>query len=201
MRLIFILFLFTINSYAQSTDKPVYVLDEKGEKISQDLFLQQSKTGKYTWITYETKDSLNTRLIKRETYGKINLKLKEQLLEVLKTITGVIVDKDQTIVINFSFKDEYPNQKRHCLDYYTSIKPYRNFFKGQTEFAQFYISQQGFKYKKEFVFEDKDDCVRKVFFPYGLGCSYIIIKPDGKFYKQMGEHRQDVIPAIAKADW
>jgi hypothetical protein len=67
--------------------------------------------------------------------------------------------------------------------------------------VQFYVSQQGFKYSKDFVFEDKDDVIRKMFFPYGLDCNYIIIKPDGSFYRQMSEHHQDQILKKAKADW
>jgi hypothetical protein len=201
MRIIFILFLFSLRSLGQPTEKPGYVLDENGKNISQDFFLQQSKTGKYSWATYETKDSLNVRLVLREVYGEINPKQKKELLENLKIITGTTVHNDHTIIINFAFKETSPYQTRHCLDHYSSVKSYRNFFKNKEQFAQFYISQQGFKYPKEFVFEDSNDAIRKMFFPYGLDCNYIIVKPDGRFYRQMSEHHQDKIPSKAKEDW
>lgn len=200
MRLLVLLFLLSIKSIGQTTNKPGFVLDENGKSISQDFFLKQTRSGNYTWVTYETKDSLNARLIKREEYGEISPKQKEDLLISLKTITGVQVHENQTIIINFAFKEDIPNQ-RHCLDNYTSVKSYRTFFRKKEQFAQFYISQQGFKYHKEFVFEDIQDVIRKLFFPYGKDCSYVIIKPDGRFYKQISEHHQDQIPKKAKSDW
>lgn len=200
MRLVILLLLFSLKSLAQSTNKPSYVLNEKGENISQDFFLQQTRSGKYTWISYETKDSLTARLIARETYGEISLKQKEYLLKILNEITGTTVLPSQTIIINFALEKDIPNQ-RHCLDYYSSVKSYRNFFKKKEQFAQFYITQQGFRYPKDFVFEDKNDDIKKMLFPYTSDCSYIIIKPDGKFYRQISEHHQDKIPAKAKADW
>lgn len=201
MRLTFLLLLFSLKSLGQSTDKPGYVLDENGKNISQDFFIQQSKTGKYSWATYETKDSLNVRLITREIYGEINPKQKKELLDHLKDITNTAVHNNQTIIINFAFKETSPNQQRHCLDHYSSVKSYRNFFKNKELFAQFYVSQQGFKYHEEFVFEDSNDAIRKMFFPYGLDCNYIIIKPDGRYYRQMSEHHQDQIPSKAKEEW
>jgi hypothetical protein len=200
MRLIFLVFLFSLRSFSQATEKPGYVLNENGENISQEIFLQQTRAGKYTWVTYETKDSLNVRLILREEYGKISPQKKQHLLNNLKEITGTAINEKQTIIINFAFIKDTPNQ-RHCLDYYSSVKSYRNFFKNKEQFAQFYISQQGFNYTKEFVFEDKDDQIRKMIFPFGSNCNYIIIKPDGRFYRQMSEHHQDKIPKKAKADW
>lgn len=192
--------MFSLKSLGQTTEKPGYILNEKGENISQDFFLQQTRSGKYTWIAYETKDSLNARLLLREEYGEISHKQKEQLLENLKEITGTSINNKLTIIINFAFKEDIPNQ-RHCLDYYSSVKSYRNFFRNKEQFAQVYISQQGFKYPKEFVFEDINDTIREQLFPYGSSCNYIIIKPDGRFYRQMSEHHQDKIPAKAKADW
>ncbi|RDI14491.1 hypothetical protein [Flavobacterium sp. AG291] len=200
MRLLIFLLLLSYKSLSQNQKKHSYFLNEKGETITQDKFHDQSKTGKYTWTDYETKDSVNIRLIYRESYGRIDTIQKRNLLKVLKQVTGTTVNQNQTIIINFSFLKDIPNQK-HCIDFYTSQKSYRNFFKGKEQFAQFYITEIGFKYSKKFVFEDKNDEIRKMLFPYGVHCNYIIIKPDGRFYKQMGEHRQDVIPQIAKSDW
>ncbi|MHA3787855.1 hypothetical protein ACX0HA_06540 [Flavobacterium hauense] len=200
MRLIFLLLLFTVNSFAQSTEKSGYVLNEKGENITQDFFLKQTRSGKYTWIAFETKDSLIARLIPREEYGEITPKQKEHLLVILKEISGTTVRENQTIIINFAYQDSIPNQ-RHCLDYYSSVKSYRKFFKKKEQFAQFYISQQGFHYSKEFIYEDVDDAIRKMLFLYASDCSYIIIKPDGRFYRQVSEHHQDKIPSIAQEDW
>lgn len=200
MRLLILLLLLSIKSIGQTPDKPVYVFDENGKNITQDFFLKQSRTGNYTWVTYETKDSLNARLIKREEYGEISPKQKALFLTSLKAITGVQVNENQTIIINFAFKQDIPNQ-RHCLDNYSSVKSYRNFFEKKKQFAQFYISQQGFKYHKGFVFEDTHDEIRKLFFPFGKSCSYVIIKPDGRFYKQISEHHQDKIPQKAKSEW
>jgi len=202
MKLVYLfLFLFlSLCSFSQSSEKQGYLFDETGEEISQQIFQQKTKTGKYTWVTDETKDSINARLILLEEYGEITPEQKEKLLENLKEITGKTINNNQTIIINFAFIKETPNQ-RHCLDYYSSVKSYRNYFRNKEQFAQVYIRQQGFDYTKDFVFEDKNDEIRKQLFPYGSHCNYIIIKPNGRFYRQMSEHHQDKIPSKAKADW
>ena len=200
MRFLYIIFFLSFHCFGQNPEKPGYLFNEKGELITQDIFLQNSKNGKYTWISYETKDSINARLILLEEYGEISIIKKHELLDDLIEITGSNINENQTLIINFAFEKKIPNQ-RHCLDYYSSVKSYRNFFKRKEQFVQFYITEKGFNYPKSFVFEDKNDIIRKLLFPFGSGCNYIIIKPNGKFYRQMGEHHQDKIPSKVKSDW
>ena len=200
MKVLILFILFNCSVFCQSTEKKGYLFDETGKEISQAIFDKQAKTGNYTWTTYETKDSINARLVLLEEYGKIDALQKQQIIDYLKEISGVTLSEEQTIIINFSFLKDTPNQ-RHCIDYYTSIKSYRNYFKNKKQFAQFYISQKGFSYRKDFVFEDKDDLIRKLFFGFGNSCTYVIIRPDGRFFKNMGEHHQDKIPEKAAADW
>lgn len=200
MKTIFLFLFFSSIAFGQSTEKRGYLFNEKGENISQGSFEQKAKSGQYTWVVSETKDSINARLILREEYGNINVTEKKQLIDYLKEITGNEINDTETIIINFSFKEAGPNQK-HCLDYYSSVKSYRNYFKGKKQFAQFYFTQQGFPYPKDFVYEDKNDVIRKLLFTYGSYCNYIIIKPNGRFFRNMGEHHQDKITSKAKADW
>jgi hypothetical protein len=200
MKFLYIFFVLGFTCLGQSPEKPGYLFNEKGEMITQDVFSKKTKSNKYTWIAYETKDSINARLILIEEYGEISTEKRNQVLIYLKKITRSTINEDQTLVINFAFKKSMPNQP-HCLDYYSSVKSYRNFFKRKKQFIQFYITEKGFVYPKDFVFEDNNDIIRKLLFPFGSGCNYIIIKPDGKFYRQMGEHHQDQIPSKVKADW
>jgi len=200
MKLIVIFLLISLSLFGQTSEKKSELFNERGEIITQQNFNQMAKSGQYTWVIYETKDSLNARLILREQYGEINKNQKAELIAYLKEITSKKINESQTIIINFAFKQSTPNQA-HCLDYYSSVKSYRNYFKNKEQFCQLYISEQGFKYPKDFVFEDKNDVIRKMLFPYGSNCNYIIIKPDGRFYRQMSEHHQDKIPSKAKANW
>lgn len=52
------------------------------------------------------------------------------------------------------------------------------------------------------AYEDKNYVIGNTVFPDEIYCgNYIIIKPNGQYYKQVGEYRQDDISKIAEAEW
>jgi len=188
--------------HAQTPAKEGLLFDEKGDIISQQVFEQKAKTGNYTWIFKESKDSISARLLLKEEYETITANDREKITEALQEITGKPISENQTIIINFYQKENpTPNQKP-CIDHYTSDRVYKNFIHRNKQYFQAFVTTKDFIYGKDFVHEDKHDIIRKLLFKYTSDCgNYIVIKPDGKFYRYTGEYRQDKIPAKLKENW
>jgi hypothetical protein len=85
------------------------------------------------------------------------------------------------------------------IEYYTSNKRYEKFFAKHPEYMQFFIAQNNVKFKGNKIYSDVDNKLRTLLFPYPIAANYIIIWPDGKYYKQLNEYRLDEIPQKVKA--
>ena len=118
-----------------------------------------------------------------------------------KQLTGKVVDASQTIIINFFYKEPVKNQAP-CIDHYTADKKYLRFTRKHKEYVQFFITEKGFNYDQKTVYEDVEETISKLLFNDIVHCgNYIIIKPNGHYYKKVGEYRQDDNPSKIKEDW
>ena len=128
--------------------------------------------------------------------GKLNEKDRINLIEELSNLTGLKIDQNKTIVINFYLAPEIePNGS--CIDYYTNDSSYKRFVKKNKNIIQFFITQKEYVYKKKRVIEDKNDLIRKMMFEKAEQCgNFIILKIDGEFIRKYGEYRQDEIPKL-----
>lgn len=136
----------------------------------------------------------------RKEVGTLLLPDLKLMREELERITGKDIDSTKTIVINFFFKEDTQNKKL-SIEHYTSDKKYLKFFRRNPQYLQFFITEKGYLYEKTLTHYDSNEILRDLFFKYAFATNYIIIKPSGKFYRQVSEHRQDEIPDKVKADW
>jgi|GEM_PF-1865755 len=197
-----LLYFVTINFHGQVPEKAGYLFDENGEIISQKTFEEKSGTGKYAWHISENNDSIVARIILREQYGSITIEERNEIVMALKALTGKSISNDQKIIINYFLKENPPAKQKPCIDHYSSDRVYLKFLKKNKDVFQAFITNKGFSYNKDFVFEDKNETIKKLLFKYAADCgNYIIIQPDGKFYRRIGEYRQDFIPKKLKEDW
>lgn len=184
------------------SQKREILLDENENIISGEAFKERIKDPyKYHYTIIETDTATVGKLVPTEEMGKMPEKERLVIIKELERLSGREISPQQTIVINFYFKEADINQ-RPCIDRYTADKSYQRFFKRNTEYAQFFVTEGGFDYDKENVLEDKNGVVRDNAFPYIFHCgNYIIIKPNGRFLRRVSEHRQDQIIDKLNENW
>jgi len=197
----FICCFITLNFHAQATKKQGYLFDETGNTISQELFDAKIKSQKYIWLISENKDSINARLLPRQEYGKITSEKRDELISALQELTGLPISAYQSIIINYFQKEKPLLRQRPNIDYYTSDRVYRRFIKKNKTVFQAFVTEKGFGYEKDFVYEDKNEIIKKLLFKQSADCGYIIIKPNGNYFKMNSEYRQDYIPSKLKENW
>jgi len=127
-----------------------------------------------------------------------NLKenVRTEIVAELFELTGVKIEDSNIIIINFYINPvQIPNSS--CIDHYTSDYSYNRCLKKNKNITQFFVTEKMYVYKKKNVVEDKNGIIRKLLFENATYCgNYIIILPDGKFYRRYGEYRQDEIPFL-----
>lgn len=198
--ILFFLF-FTISVFSQLPEKNGYLFDEMSNTITQQEFKKKYDTFKYTYIITENDTASIARLLPLEEFGSITEIDRQEVIKEIEKLTQKKASDDQTIVINYFFR-EFTKNQRPCIDHYTTDRAYIRFFKNKKEYIQVFMTEKGFNYNKDFVLEDTNEIIRNLLFKYGSECgNYIILKPNGKFYRRIGEYRQDDILNKIDADW
>ncbi|WP_294823156.1 hypothetical protein, partial [uncultured Flavobacterium sp.] len=178
------------------------LIDENGAAITESAFKTKINNGNYHYILLETDSTLTAKLVKRDQYGAITPEKRNEIIKYLTRISGKEISESQIMVVHFYYEDpESPANKRHgtCIDHYTGDRKYLQFFKNNPEAVQFFITAKDYVYDEKKTFEDKERLFQDEFFSHGGYCgNYIIIKPDGSYYKRIGEYRQDEIPGKVK---
>jgi len=195
--------LVSISSLAQVAAKKEVLLDENGKQISEDEFNKKVTPpgNKHTYTITETDSVVYGRLVPFREYGTISNQDKQSVIEELEKISGKRINGSQTLIINFYYVEPVKNQ-RPCIDHYTSDGTYRRFIKRNEDIAQFFITTKAYNYEKDMVYEDANGIIGKLLFPNKIYCgNYIIISPNGHYYKQVSEYRQDDIPKILESEW
>jgi len=199
--LVFLTF-YSLNIFAQTTLKKEFYLDENKKPILLAEFKGKvSLSNKYSYtVVSETDSTLIAKLIFREQTGVLQPIERDAVVKVLQQLTGKAIDASQTIIINFFYREPVKNQAS-CIDHYTFDKKYLRFINKHTDYAQFFITEKGFNYNQS-VYEDLNEAIRNLLFKDVVHCgNYIIIKPNGHYYKRVGEYRQDDISSKIKEDW
>jgi hypothetical protein len=127
-----------------------------------------------------------------------NLKenVRTEIVAELLELTGVKIEDSSIIIINFYINPvQIPNGS--CIDHYTSDYSYKRYLKKNKNISQFFVTEKMYVYKKKNITEDKNGIIKKLLFEDATWCgNYIIIAPDGKFYRRYGEYRQEEIPFL-----
>ena len=205
MKLFTLLFLtfYSLNIFAQTNLKKEIYLDENSKPILLTEFKGKvSLYNKYGYtVVSETDSTLTAKIIFREQTGILQPGERDEVVKVLQQLTNKAVNVSQTIIINYFYSEPVKNQAP-CIDHYTSDKKYLRFINKHTDYAQFFMTEKGFNYSQQSVYEDVNETIRNLLFKDVVHCgNYIIIKPDGHYYKRVGEYRQDDIPSKIKEDW
>lgn len=201
----YLIFLLTFNfTIAQDLSKPQYYFDVEGNAIRKADYLQKAKDSLYTYIPHiiENDTAIIGSLNRREEKGIMRQNDRLQLIKNIESVTGQKVDINKTLIINFYFNNDL-NPGNLCIDNYTSDRKYKRELKQNNDsIKQFFFTESGYDYSKDFVYMDKNKFIENLIFSVEFGCgNYIIIKPNGHFLRRLGEYRQDEIIDKAKEDW
>jgi len=195
-------FIFSQDVTLKQPKKETY-FDENGSRIGAVGFKIKYENYK-TYapsIVSETDSTIVHKIIFREVYDVLQPVERETVVKILQQLTGKTIDATKTIVINFFFFEHVQNQAP-CIDHYTSDKKYLKYFDKHKSSIQFFLTEKGYSYNEANIFQDSKGTIRNLLFKDRMECgNYIIIKPNGQYYKRVGEYRQDEIPDRIKADW
>ena len=201
VHIIISLIIFSNLSYSQNSDKKEFLYDQNWRLIERTEFKEKIKESKFTYKLVENDTALIGKILLREEVGKISMKERNSLIQYLESITNEKIDSFKNIVINYFFKPPV-NPNGSCIDNYTSDKKYKRYFKKNNRDIQFFFTQKGYEYNKKYVFEEKDEFIRKLFFKYYFSCgNYVILRSNGVFLLRRGEYRQDEIKNKISAEW
>lgn len=193
MKYILITLLAACQLVAQTKPKAEYLLDENDFNINETIFRDKIKNRDFHYTVYENDTALIGKIFRREDTGKLSQRVRSEIVGTLRKIANADIADSQTIIINFYYKDS-PEPKGSCIDHYVSDNAYRKFLKTTPDVVQFFVTEQGYHYRGGKTFEDSYDEIRKNLFKYKIKCgNYIIIRPDGAYFRKLGEYRQDEI--------
>lgn len=193
MRLLIILFFFTLQSIAQK--KVIYtsfadneINKEQFDSIYKlrfkdkgpNFYITELETD--TTITYHLNSCLVLKKIKQDEMGL--------LVDYLKKITGEEVDKNKKIVIEyFPTKGSCVGSLYYNLDFKEKIKRRKD----SNPLIYLVESNHPKTYDSSLVKSDDEDFFKK-YFKVDLGClNYFYLKPNGDCYILLGEHHYNRI--------
>lgn len=190
----------TTFTFCAAQSKKEILLDENDMPITVQQFKQKiaAPEYKFTIAFFENDTVLIAKAVLRKEEGQFSPDVRTEILTELRKITGKEIQIDKPIVINY-FYEEVTTNSSQMIEHYTTDKNYKKFFNKHPEYLQFFIAQNNVKFKGDNIYRDTDSKLRKLLFPYAIAANYIIIWPDGKYYKQLSEYRQDEIPGKVKA--
>jgi len=187
----FLPFLLVACLVSAQSKKPEYLLDENGVRITEGVFKSKIATQKFTYSLFENDTAVIAKTLPREEWGQLSAEQYRALFGALKEIAGDVPREGHTVVLHFFYKPKAP-VNGGCIDYYTVDSRYKKQL-SKRGIQPIFIVQRGYKFEGS-VREDTDDRIRALLFPYDVQCgNYIIVKPDGKFYRRLGEYRQDQV--------
>ena len=185
--------LLSISSFSQKVTKPQYLFDENEQLITKEEVINKRNDIKIDFFVYETDTAFIGRFFKKKDLGLLSSSNKIKIYKELKIITKQEIDTSKLVIINFYYKENYET-KGCCIDHYTTDLAYQNYIK-KNNITQFFITEKDYYYNSKNVYQDKNDVIRSILFKYEFfTMNYIIIKPNGSFYRELGEYDQDQIP-------
>ncbi|NNC49564.1 MAG: hypothetical protein HKO01_03415 [Flaviramulus sp.] len=184
--LLIFLFFTNLNLYSQENKKPHYLYDETWNRLTLKEYINKQDLRFNLPVEVENDTAVIARLVPRKSYGILKPSVKKDFLKMLSEISKRDIDSFKTIVINFHF------EKNNSIEYYTSNNQYNKKMDRSKWIEQFYFTESGYQFESKHsdVFQDKFKVIEKLFFKdYFQGDNYVIIKPDGKFFRYYGEYQ------------
>lgn len=198
-----LLLLLSCNLFAQTKAKKKIFLDENNKTITESELKSRVVPPDYIFVssTIENDTTIIKKLVLRKELGVISDENRFKIIAALEEISGNKIIPSQIIIINFFYEGDDNGSKTRTIKHYSSDKAYKRFLKKNPHITQFFITENSFKYSNDNIFKDSNDKIKDMIFQYPFYSNYIIIKPDGHYFKHVGEYRQWDIPAILEADW
>lgn len=204
MRSTFIFILFTCLTFGQ--EKPIVFYNESGEKISKQNFIETKDYSKNLDLYFENDSTQIGLLVTRKKFGQLDKNTFENLKLYLTELSDKRIDSTQNIVVNYLTAYPKKNENTNSKSGWNVLQ--RDYLKKLHKIAninQFWIHSSEcnnleYNHQKRINWiEDKDDLLKKLFFPYEVRYgNFLLIKPDGKFYYYLGEHSKYQIWEDAK---
>ena len=201
MKIIKYIFILSISINVIGQTKPIVYLNEKGEGITKEKFINSTDYSKNLDLYFENDSLQYGLLVTRQKVDKLDTNTFKELKNYLAQLSQTQIDSTRNIVVNyltaFSNNDKSTKSKStwNVLD-----KDYTKKLHRIAVINQFWISSPENEnleyYHKNRInwIVDKEKLFKKIFFPYDVKYGYyILIKPDGKFYYYLGEHSKNHI--------
>lgn len=196
MKVIYII-LFIYSGACYSQTKKEYIVDENNNSISDTLFLEKLKEidnnkMKYYYKFFENDTAKIGQVLLFRTTGKIDIETKESITYHINKSTGKNISNNQILVINY-YNDTI--KKGSCMKFQLNNKEYLQYFKNNESAAEVSFATKKSMKNIRNLYEDVDNIIGdKLFQEYMLCGNYIIIWPDGRYIKELGEHHpKDII--------
>lgn len=191
-RILHLLLLCTSFSVLGQSTKKEYLHDENGNEVGLEVFKAKLSEG-YIYSIEETDTTFVATLVLREETGVLSNEELNEIKYELSKLSGKTIDQTQILIVHFFAK---PNQYSpgNCIDNYVKDAAYKRFLKKNPQYVRFNITEKGYTYSSKYVNEDINGIIHK-FFKHGSVCgNYMIIQPDGNFFRMIGEYIQKNIP-------
>jgi len=196
--LLLITFISTLFSFGQN--KKEYIVDENFKSISDETFKNKLKEVdnhkmKYYYKFYENDTAKIGQVLLFRTKGVVSLDKRKSITDYIYKITGRKITPNQNIVISY-----YNSEKRKgdCMNFQLKDKELRKYFKNNTQSFQIAFARKENMRNIKNLYIDAENIIRDNLFSEFWGCgNYIIIRPDGRYLKELGEHHpHDIIKDI-----
>jgi len=194
LRLTFILLFFTSLIFGQQ--KPIVFYNEIGDEVNRKDFVDNKSSRKNLDLYFETDTTQVGMLVTRKNYGQLDKKTFKNLKAYLTDLVKKQIEPTQNIVINYltAIPKKADNTKLkstwNILD-----KDYLKKLHKIADISHFWINSPKsdnieYHHKNRINWiSDKDSLLMKLFFEHEVRYgNYILIKLNGKFLYDLGEH-------------
>ncbi|TYA58867.1 hypothetical protein [Formosa maritima] len=196
--LLIISLLFSVIVCSQVEDKKPYMFDENGKAIGEKEFFSKLKSGVYFKRAVVNDTAVLAKLYVRKFEGQLDTASYSIFINHFEKTVKTKIDTTKPLVVYFF----YESDKRLAKHYANTerLKELNNSEVVQT----FYMTEKGFHFKnrKHIFYEDSLDLVKQTFIsPHNCCGSAVVLKPNGEYYKELGEFNSIKITEKALSDW
>lgn len=182
---------------AQS-EPPVIYLNESGEPIDREEF--DTTLGLWHHLVLEevTDKGVYKKLVAREAYGFLDTGTRQDLRKELERLTQSSMDDRKSWLIHFNYNNPDTSPA------YLKSKSLRRAASRLPHIQQVFITERDyvFDHPKYPVYEDRFDAIRRLFFAdLNYGTHYLIVRPDGEYYRYLGEYSEKRLWEKVATSW
>lgn len=189
---------FSVIVFSQNEERKAYMFDENGKAIGEKEFFNKLYSGTYYKRAVVNDTAVIAKLYIRKFEGELDNLSYNNFISYFEKTVKLKIDTTKTLVVYFFYESDKSLAKHYAST--EKLKELNNNSLVQT----FYMTEKGFHFKnrKHVFYEDSLDLVKQTFFiPYNCCGSAVVLKPDGKYYKELGEFSSNKITEKALLDW